>query len=123
MIGNKQKRPELRQSIRVKITRPVSSPHTGSAARLSENFFRLLLQLLTTIFLTAVVLALFFHWRISDERVVFTQLAEQGTTLQKEHTTLLMSRNELMSKSRIAAAAAVRLGLQFPETEQVHRLY
>ena len=123
MLASKQNRPELRQSIRVKITRPVSSVTMRDPSRLSERFFHLLAKVLTIIVLIAMLLACYMHWQISHERAMCTQLAEQGAVLQKEHTSLLVHRNELMSKSRIAAAAAARLGLQFPEKEQVHRLY
>ena len=122
MVLNR-KRTDSKQSIRVKITRPVPSVHMRDSARLSEIFFHLLAKLLTALVLIAVLLACYIHWQISHEQAMLTQLAEQGAALQKEHATLLVRRNELMSKSRIAAAAAARLGLQFPEKEQVHRLY
>jgi len=118
---NRTSRPAVRQTIRVKITRPVAP--TWERDQLREDFFRLLFRLLTALFLAASAAGIFLHWRIRQEQSTVELLTEQNATLRKEHAALLAQQNELMSKNRIAAAAAVRLGLQLPEKEQVHRLY
>lgn len=111
----------VRQTIRVKITRPVAP--SWETDRLREHFFQLLFRLLTALFVSTAAAGIFLHWRIGQEQEILAGLTEQDAALRKEHAALQAQRNELMSKSRIAAAAAVRLGLQLPEKEQVHRLY
>ena len=118
---NQGRRLSVRQTIRVKITRPVAP--SWEADRLRDYFFQFLFRLLTALFVSTAVCGIFLHWRISQEKETLAELTEQSAALGKEQAALLAQRNELMSKSRIAAAAAVRLGLQFPEKEQVHRLY
>ncbi len=111
----------VRQTIRVKITRPVAP--SWETDRLREHFFQLLFRLLTVLFVAAAAAGIFLHWRIGQEQDSLAGLTEQSTALSKEHAALLAQQDELMSQSRIAAAAAVRLGLQLPEKKQVHRLY
>jgi cell division protein FtsL len=107
----------------VKITRPVSPAYGWASENLSEDFFHLMRNVLLGAGLFAAVLAVFLHWRISHARTASAQLTEIGTELRKEHAALLAEHNTLTAKNRIAAAAAVRLGLQLPTKEQVHRLY
>lgn len=119
----RQNRTAFKQSIRVKITRPVSPARAWASESLSEDFLHLLRSVLIVAGMLAAVLAIFLHWRISHARTASAQLTEIGTELRKEHAALLAQQNTLMEKHRIAAAAAVRLGLQLPTKEQVHRLY
>lgn len=128
MLFTDKNRPD---KVKIRIPRP-SSPAFATAhgqaqasgrEQLSSEFFRLLFRLLAGIGLVLLVLSQLLHWRISQARAELERLAAVNADVRREHARLTAQRDELASKPRIAAAAAVRLGLQLPEKEQEHRLY
>jgi cell division protein FtsL len=116
---------------KTKIPQP-SSPwltaaHGGNAQsgreQLTPEFFSLLRRLLAGIAVIILALSQFLHWRVSQAQAGLERLAAVNADVRREHASLTAERDELASKPRIAAAAAVRLGLQLPQKEQEHRLY
>uniref|UniRef100_UPI004056300C hypothetical protein n=1 Tax=Candidatus Electronema sp. TaxID=2698783 RepID=UPI004056300C len=128
MLVTDKNRPD---KVKIRIPRP-SSPSFATAHgpaqssgkdQLSPEFSRLLFRLLAGIGLVLLVLSQLLHWRISQARAELERLTAVNADVRREHARLIAQRDELASKPRIAAAAAVRLGLQLPDKEQEHRLY
>jgi cell division protein FtsL len=122
MVVTGKKMQVIRHGVPIGISSPPSRQVGDSKEPLSEDFLRLLIRLLAATFLIVLILGLFLHWRISKETAELERLTAVHVDLRREHTHLTAQRNELASKPRIAAAAAVRLGLQFPTKAQKHRL-
>ncbi|WP_417910385.1 hypothetical protein [Candidatus Electronema sp. PJ] len=112
----------IKHGVPIRISSPPSRQAGDSREPLSEDFLRLLIRLLAATFLVVLILGQFLHWRIGKETAELERLTTSNVDMRREHTRLTVQRNELASKPRVAAAAAVRLGLQLPTKEQKHRL-
>jgi hypothetical protein len=130
MIGTAKKGQQMQQGIRIRISRPSNPAFTmprqrpdSSGEGLSQHFFRLLFRSLFVLFVIIFLLTLLLHRSIQREDLALQELLAVQAQIRQEHTEHLEARDQLSSRSRIAAAAAVRLGLYLPEKEQEHHLY
>jgi cell division protein FtsL len=130
MIVTAKKGQKIQQGLRIRISRPSSPAFTlprqrpnSSDGDLSERLYRLLFRSLFVLFVTVFILALLLRWSIQQEQVVLDELLTAQAQIRQEHAALMEERDQLRTRSRIAAAAAVRLGLYLPEKNQEHLLY
>jgi cell division protein FtsL len=123
MLVAGKKGQNVRREVRIRISRPTNPWVGGSKEPLSAELLRLVARLLAAAFLVVLFVSQLLHWRIDRETAELERLTAVNAELRREHTRLTAQRNELSSKPRIVAAAAVRLGLQLPTKEQEHRLY
>lgn len=109
----------------VKPTSGFSSPAVQpgpSREPLSDEFLHLLFRLLLGIGVAVLIASQMLRWRVSRESAELERLLAAQTEIRQEHARLVAQQDELASKARIVASAAVRLGLHLPTKEQEHRL-
>uniref|UniRef100_UPI0040562CEF hypothetical protein n=1 Tax=Candidatus Electronema sp. TaxID=2698783 RepID=UPI0040562CEF len=89
---------------------------------LSSDFLRLLFRLLLAAGVAVLIVSQLLSWRVSRKTAELERLIAAQTEIRQEHARLAAQRDELASKARIVASAAVKLGLHLPAEEQEHRL-
>ncbi|WP_417915143.1 hypothetical protein [Candidatus Electronema sp. JM] len=122
MLAVGKKGHNIRQEVRIRIASPPTRSSNGRE-EISAEFFRLLARLLAAIALATLLISLLLHWRIRQETAELERLTAVNAEVRRDHASLTAKRDELTSKPRVVAAAAVRLGLQLPTKEQEHQLY
>lgn len=122
MVITSKKGQNVRREVRIRIASPAPRQEHSGKEPLSEDFLRLTTRTLAAVFLVVLLTSQILHWLTSREMAELERLLAINADVRREHTRLTAQRDELASKPRITAAAAVRLGLQLPTKEQEHRL-
>jgi cell division protein FtsL len=122
MVVTGKKGQNVRREVRIRIASPAPRQEHSVNEPLSEDFLRLTARTLAVVFLIVLLTSQVLHWLTNRETAELERLLAINAEVRREYTRLTAQRDELASKPRITAAAAVRLGLQLPTKEQEHRL-
>ena len=89
----------------------------------SEDFIRLSVYTLGTLFVFFLVVSLFFSWNTAREKAGLAQQQLVHENLIREKAGLEAKRDQLLAKPRLVALGAAQLDLHLPEKDQEHYLY